>query len=135
MWKKLMTNSKSIIGSQTNSKSNLLRELVKTACGSQELAGMETTVEKELLHYDIMAALSHSGFLSKLVFQGGTCLRMAYASQRLSENLDFVGGVDFSPEAYQDLAQVLIHYFKPRYGLDIRVKTPKERTFQRGRIS
>ena len=43
-----MTNSKTIIGSQTNSKSNLLRELVKTACGSQELAGMETTVEQEL---------------------------------------------------------------------------------------
>jgi predicted nucleotidyltransferase component of viral defense system len=135
MWKKLMTNSKTIIGSQTNSKSNLLREMVKTACDSQELAGMETTVEKELLHYDIIAALSHAGLLTKLVFQGGTCLRIAYASQRLSEDLDFVGGDDFSPEAYQDLAQVLINYFKPRYGLDIRVKIPKERTFKRGSVA
>jgi hypothetical protein len=49
-----MTNSKTIIGSQTNSKSNLLREQVKTVCGNQELAGMETTVEKELLLGDIM---------------------------------------------------------------------------------
>jgi hypothetical protein len=53
-------------------KSNLLREMVNTACASQELAGMETTVEKELLHYDIMAALSQSGLLTNLVFQGGT---------------------------------------------------------------
>ncbi len=118
----------------SNAKSNLLREMVKTACASQELAGMETTVEKELLHYDIMAALSQSGLLAKLVFQGGTCLRMAYGSQRLSEDLDFVGGVDFTPEAYQDLAQVLIDYFKPRYGLDIRVKTPKDRTFNAGSV-
>jgi len=120
--------------SNTSSKSNLLREMVKTACASQELAGMETTVEKELLHYDIMAALSQSGLLAKLVFQGGTCLRMAYGSQRLSEDLDFVGGVDFTPEAYQDLAQVLIDYFRPRYGLDIRVKTPKDRVFQRDNL-
>lgn len=119
----------------TNLKSNLLRDMVSSACASQELAGMETTVEKELLHYDIMAALSQSGLLAKLTFQGGTCLRMAYGSQRLSEDLDFVGGVDFSPEDYQDLAQVLIDYFKPRYGLDIRVKTPKERSFSNSSVS
>lgn len=113
----------------TNLKSNLLHDMVNSACASQELAGMEATVEKELLHYDIMAALSQSGLLTMLTFQGGTCLRMAYGSQRLSEDLDFVGGIDFSPEDYQDLAQVLIDYFKPRYGLDIRVKTPKERCF------
>lgn len=112
-----------------NVKSSLLHEMVNIACASQELAGMETTVEKELLHYDIMAALSQSGLLTKLTFQGGTCLRMAYGSQRLSEDLNFVGGVDFSPEDYQDLAQVLIAYFEPRYGLNIRVKTPKERSF------
>jgi predicted nucleotidyltransferase component of viral defense system len=121
--------------SNLSAKSNLLREMVKTACTSQELAGMETTVEKELLHYDIMAALSQSGLLAKLIFQGGTCLRMAYGSQRLSEDLDFVGGVDFSPAAYQDLAQVLIDYFRPRYGLDIKVKTPKDRTFNAGSVN
>ncbi len=119
---------------KTVNKSNLLREMVKTACASQELAGMESTVEKELLHYDIMAALSQSGLLAKLVFQGGTCLRMAYGSQRLSEDLDFVGGVDFTPETYQHLAQVLIDYFRPRYGLDIRVKTPKDRVFKAGGV-
>jgi len=35
-----MTNSNS------STKSNLLREMVTTACASQELAGMETVVEK-----------------------------------------------------------------------------------------
>lgn len=111
-------------------KSDLLRDMVHKACASQELAGMEATVEKELLHYDIMAALSQSGILAKLVFQGGTCLRMAYGSQRLSEDLDFVGGRDFTPEAYNNLAQVLIDYFKPRYGLNVRVKVPGRRAFR-----
>jgi hypothetical protein len=110
-------------------KSNLLQEMVKNACANQALAGMESTVEKELLHYDIMTALSQSGLLTKLTFQGGTCLRMAYGSQRLSEDLDFVGGIDFSPENYQELAHVLIDYFEPRYGLDIKVKIPKDRAF------
>jgi hypothetical protein len=57
---------------------------------------------------------------------------MAYGSQRLSEDLDFAGGVNFSPLDYQALAQVLIDYFTPRYGLNIRIKTPKARTFQPG---
>lgn len=90
-----------------NNKTLLLREMVATACASQALAGMETTVEKELLHYDIMTALSQSGLLAKLTFQGGTCLRMAYGSDRLSEDLDFAGGIDFSPEDYKDLARYL----------------------------
>jgi predicted nucleotidyltransferase component of viral defense system len=119
----------------SGSKSDLLKELVDQACASQDLAGMESVVEKELLHYDIMAALSQSGLLAKLVFQGGTCLRMAYGSARLSEDLDFVGGRDFSPELYQNLAQVLIDYLKPRYGLDVQVKLPKHRAFRSDSVS
>lgn len=119
----------------SGSKSDLLKALVDRACANQELAGMESVVEKELLHYDIMAALSQSGLLTKLVFQGGTCLRMAYGSARLSEDLDFVGGRDFSPEQYQGLAQVLIDYFKPRYGLDVQVKLPKHRVFRSDSVS
>jgi predicted nucleotidyltransferase component of viral defense system len=119
----------------SGSKSDLLQELVDQACASQELAGMESVVEKELLHYDIMAALSQSGLLTKLVFQGGTCLRMAYGSSRLSEDLDFVGGRDFSPELYESLAQVLIDYLKPRYGLDVQVKLPKHRAFRAESVS
>ena len=111
-------------------KSALLHEMVRKACANQNLAGMEVTVEKELLHYDIMAALSQAGLLQELVFQGGTCLRMAYGSQRLSEDLDFVGGIGFTPDAYQDLAQVLKDYFRPRYGLDVRIKLPKYRQFK-----
>ena len=108
---------------------NTLKQMVQLACNHENLAGMEATVEKELLHYDVMAALSQSGLLSELVFQGGTCLRMAYGSERLSEDLDFTGGRDFTPKLYNNLAEVLIDYFKPRYGLDIVVKQPKNRAF------
>ena len=116
-------------------KSALLQEMVSKACAGQALAGMEATVEKELIHYDIMAALSKAGLLEELVFQGGTCLRMAYGSQRLSEDLDFAGGINFTPEAYHNLAQVLIDYFLPRYGLDIRIKTPKNKRFMASSVS
>ena len=120
--------------SKATDKTLLLQALVKQACASDSLAGMEVTVEKEILHYDVMSALSQAGLLSELVFQGGTCLRMAYGSQRLSEDLDFIGGVNFTPDAYQGLAQVLRDYFKPRYGLDVRINLPKYREFKAGSV-
>ncbi len=56
-------------------------------------------VEKELLHHDILRVLSGSGLLAKLTFIGGTCLRACYGSHRLSEDLDFTGGADFSRDS------------------------------------
>ena len=37
-----------------------------------QLEALLPVVEKELLHYDILAALDTSGWLDRLVFQGGT---------------------------------------------------------------
>ncbi|MFD2882708.1 nucleotidyl transferase AbiEii/AbiGii toxin family protein [Pseudomonas lini] len=55
----------------------------------QDLAPLRVVVEKELLHHDIMLALSSAGMLAKLTFIGDTCLRACYGSNRLSEDLDF----------------------------------------------
>ena len=76
-----------------------IKRLAEQICQSdQQLASLKTTVEKELLHHEIIATMARHGFLKKLTFQGGTCLRMMYGSNRLSEDLDFAGGSDFNFE-------------------------------------
>ena len=46
--------------------------------------------------------MNEAGFLDKLTFMGGTCLRMCYNSERLSEDLDFSSSFDFSKESLVD---------------------------------
>ena len=58
---------------------------------------------KELLQYDILAAMQRAGFLDRLVFHGGTALRLCYGAVRLSEDLDFSGGKRFEPASFSGL--------------------------------
>ncbi|WP_315866508.1 nucleotidyl transferase AbiEii/AbiGii toxin family protein [Pseudomonas sp. JV414] len=85
----------------------------------QDLAPLRVVVEKELLHHDIMLALSSAGMLAKLTFIGDTCLRACYGSNRLSEDLDFTGGADFNRESLTELAHVLVTTLKTKYGLEV----------------
>lgn len=104
---------------------SLFDELVNEALkNKQDLAPLRVVVEKELLHHDIMLALSSAGMLAKLTFIGGTCLRTCYGSNRLSEDLDFTGGADFNCESLTDLAQVLVTTLKTKYGLEVEVGAP-----------
>ncbi len=108
---------------------NLFDRLVDEALrNTEELAPLRVVVEKELLHHDIMLALSSAGLLAKLTFIGGTCLRTCYGSNRLSEDLDFAGGADFSREQLKELAQVLVDTLKGKYGLDVAVSEPTKET-------
>lgn len=88
------------------------------------LAGMRTIVEKELLHYELLDILERGGWLNGLVFQGGTALRLCYGALRLSEDLDFSGGPDFSPRRMTGLAAALEKDLAAR-GLNAAVKSPK----------
>jgi predicted nucleotidyltransferase component of viral defense system len=90
----------------------------------QELAPLRVVVEKELLHHDILRVLSTAGMLTQLTFIGGTCLRACYGSNRLSEDLDFTGGADFTRDQLADMASVLVQSLKTKYGLDISVAEP-----------
>jgi predicted nucleotidyltransferase component of viral defense system len=104
---------------------SLFDELVDEALKNQQnLAPLRVVVEKELLHHDIMLALSSAGMLAKLTFIGGTCLRACYGSNRLSEDLDFTGGADFNRESLTELAQVLVDTLKTKYGLEVEVGEP-----------
>ena len=87
---------------------------------------MRPVVEKELLHYDLLFALERGGFLKNMVFQGGTSLRLCHGAPRFSEDLDFVGGVDFTSSKLFQMADMLHDYLSKRYGLEVFVKSPKE---------
>lgn len=83
------------------------------------------TIVKELLHYDILLALSRSEMGRRLVFQGGTALRLCYGGQRYSEDLDFVCGSDAKePFNLDEVTDLLRDHVADRYGLALDVKTP-----------
>ena len=70
-----------------------------------EILYQRTAVEKELFHQDILRILKKCGILDSLVFMGGTCLRLCYGSNRLSEDLDFSTEKVFSAEEMDYLSE------------------------------
>ena len=104
---------------------SLFNQLVDEALNNQpHLAPLRMVVEKELLHHDILRELSHAALLKNLIFIGGTCLRACYGSSRLSEDLDFTSGANFSGESLSAIGHVLIASLKTKYGLSIEITEP-----------
>ena len=104
---------------------SLFDELVDAALkNKQELAPLRVVVEKELLHHDILRVLSGAGVLNQLTFIGGTCLRTCYGSSRLSEDLDFTGGADFTREQLAAMSAILVESLKAKYGLEVSITDP-----------
>lgn len=107
-------------------KRDNFNQLIDLAMRSAEFAHMRPVITKELLHYDILYCLEENGLLDQLTFQGGTALRLCYGGVRFSEDLDFVGGYDFSTAHLVNIKECLERYIGNRYGLAIEVKEPKE---------
>lgn len=104
---------------------SLFDELVTQALlNKPELSPLRVVVEKELLHHDIMRVLDAVGLLGQLTFIGGTCLRACYGSNRLSEDLDFTGGADFTRHQLATMATALTEGLKTKYGLEVVVTEP-----------
>ena len=99
---------------------------VAVAMRDPGLAGLRPVVEKEILHYDILFALEREKLLNDIVFQGGTSLRLIHAAPRFSEDLDFVGGLDFTPAKLMKIRDCVMDHIGTRYGLQIAIKEPKE---------
>ena len=104
-----------------------LDEVVATALRTPGYGRLRPGVVKEVLHYDMLFALHRAKLLDGLVFQGGTALRLVHGSQRLSEDLDFVGGRDFDGSGLERIKDALERFVGDRYGLDVRVKEPSVR--------
>lgn len=84
------------------------------------------TVEKEILHHDILKILNDAGVLTKLTFIGGTALRCCYNGQRLSEDLDFTGGKEFTKSQLTEMGKLLQTSLSEKYGFSIKVNEPKK---------
>lgn len=106
---------------------NLFDKLVIEALNNQSnLLPLKVVVEKELLHHDILRVLSHHNLLKDLTFIGGTCLRACYGSVRLSEDLDFTGGHNFSRNNLANMGKTLVANLHDKYGLQVIVSEPIE---------
>jgi predicted nucleotidyltransferase component of viral defense system len=104
---------------------NLFDELVNTALKNQPgLSLLRNVVEKELLHHDILKILSNNNLLKDLTFIGGTAIRSCYAGVRLSEDLDFTGGIDFSKVSLSEMGAILTESLYTKYGLRVVVAKP-----------
>ena len=104
---------------------SLFDQLVdKAVSNQQDLAPLRVVVEKEILHHDILQVLSRAGLLEQLTFIGGTCLRACYGSNRLSEDLDFTGGADFTRDQLAAMSKLLIQGLNTKYGLEVIVTDP-----------
>ena len=107
------------------------QSLAEMALHDPALVGMQALVVKELLHDEILYILERGSWLNDLVFQGGTALRLWYGAPRLSEDLGFSGGRDFSVERLDGLAAVLEKDLAQRCGVRVSVKPPKSVSLHR----
>lgn len=104
---------------------NLFDKLVTEALKNQpNLSPLRVVVEKELLHHDILRVMRDKNLTAGLTFIGGTCLRVCYGGIRLSEDLDFTGGADFSRDELSTMGQVLTQSLQDKYGLQVTVSDP-----------
>lgn len=104
---------------------NLFDRLVTEALKNQpNLSSLRVVVEKELLHHDILRVMRDNNLATGLTFIGGTCLRCCYGGVRLSEDLDFTGGNDFSRDNLFTMGKVLTESLQDKYGLKVNVSEP-----------
>ena len=111
------------------------RELALRIASEKGYAAVIPVLEKELLHYVILAALDEARLLESLVFQGGTSLRLCYGSERFSEDLDFAGGKDFDEAQMGNIKEVLETAIAKRYDVEVKVEEPAQRVLEQGKLA
>ncbi len=61
---------------------------------------------REYLQYKILEIIFNSKFSKRIVFMGGTAIRIVHNSQRFSEDIDF-DSRDLSPDEFKELAGII----------------------------
>jgi predicted nucleotidyltransferase component of viral defense system len=108
---------------------SLLEKIVDAALETTpDYTALRPAIEKEILHHDILREMNKAGYLAKLTFIGGTCLRSCYGSERLSEDLDFSGGFDFKRQDMTALGTRLKETLESKYSLPVSVSEPEKET-------
>ncbi len=72
----------------------------------EHLRGFRESILKEYLQYKILNSIFNTEYANKLVFLGGTALRIVYGSTRFSEDLDF-DNFALSEQEFIDLSKVI----------------------------
>ena len=106
------------------------KSLAQKIAQEKDYAPLLPVLEKELLHYEILAALDEARLLDNLVFQGGTSLRLCYGSERFSEDLDFAGGTNFNSANMSSIKEVLEAAITNRYDVEVHVREPGKRVIE-----
>lgn len=70
----------------------------------EQLRGFRRFILREYLQYVILEIVFNGPHANKLVFLGGTCLRIVHGNQRFSEDLDF-DNLDLTEPEFQEIAQ------------------------------
>jgi len=86
---------------------------------------LESVLTKEIFHHDILRILMEKDYLRHMTFVGGTCLRLCYGSNRLSEDLDFTAGPHFKVESFSQLPTDLKQGLEDKFGLEVNITPPK----------
>jgi predicted nucleotidyltransferase component of viral defense system len=99
-----------------------LRYARDLASDNQQLVSV---IIKELLHYDILHALSQTALVDHLVFRGGTALRLCYGGNRYSEDLDFVCPEKLNTDHWQQFEQILKRTVVKSFGCEVILHAPE----------
>jgi predicted nucleotidyltransferase component of viral defense system len=82
---------------------------------------------KEYLQYPVLSFIYNQKDYKKLIFNGGSCLRVCYGLPRLSEDLDFdYLSQDFKNLDLDKLANDLSFYFRDRHLLEPKIKVQSD---------
>lgn len=96
---------------------------------SQDLGiNLKSVIIKDMLHLDILKALSDYEISKQIAFQGGTALRLCYQGARYCEDLNFVlcdKSLDFDKELFREFEEAFIKSIKNKYNLEIELIYPK----------
>lgn len=93
---------------------------------NRQLSNQRLTVEKEIFHQDILRLISITDLGKHLVFMGGTCLRLCYGSERLSEDLDFSTQYVISEQEALQLSETIKKGLSEKYNLTVDVSKPEK---------
>ena len=93
---------------------------------NQQLTNQRLTVEKEIFHQDILRLINSTELSTRLVFMGGTCLRLCYGSERLSEDLDFSTPHEISEQEALQLSKTIKDGLSEKYNLSVDVSKPEK---------
>lgn len=93
---------------------------------NRQLGNLRLTVEKEIFHQDILRLIGNTELNKSLVFMGGTCLRLCYGSERLSEDLDFSTETEITEESAKQLSETIKKGLSEKYKLEVSVSKPEK---------